>query len=248
MDENTQKDDKKKDPTMPKETAALKKEIEMLQKKYDEAEQQNNLLKKELQKKDIELEESRHYTESLTETSKRALADLSNFRRRNEEEKKHFVQFANALLIQEILQITDNFERAFDYIPEELKKNDWIAGITQIEKKLKGILEKQGVKEISALGKKMNTEEHEAILTGPGKKDIVIEVLEKGYMMGNKVLRPTKVKVGDGTGDQINGIDQKANLETSSFPTHGNDDKTNNISDNGTDPNPKNATSPPASF
>ncbi|MBI2464286.1 nucleotide exchange factor GrpE [Candidatus Peregrinibacteria bacterium] len=222
MDQNTQKDDKKK--------------IEILEKKCSEAEQKNNLLQEELQKKDLELEEVKNYAESLMETSKRALADLANFRRRSEEEKKHFIQFANAVLIQEMLQITDIFERAFNHIPEELEKNDWVEGISQIEKKFKGILAKQGVREIDAIGKKMNTEEHEAIITCSGEKDLVIEVLEKGYIMGDKVLRPAKVKVGDGanqkTSDKIN---DQVNQETVNQTPQGAENQINQETNGKTD-------------
>jgi molecular chaperone GrpE len=145
-----------------------------------------------------DLEAAKKHIELLTETSKRALADLANFKRRNEKEKKEFIEFANARLILELLQITDSFERAVIHMPGELQSNDWAKGITQIEKQFHDILKRHGVKEIEAKGAKLDPNYHEALLTSPGEKDMVIEVLEKGYILGERVLRQTKVSVGDG--------------------------------------------------
>ncbi|MBI2453339.1 nucleotide exchange factor GrpE [Candidatus Peregrinibacteria bacterium] len=145
------------------------------------------------------LEEAEKQIENLTSTSKRALADLVNFKRRVEEEKKHFVHFANAGLLQEILQVVDNFERALSLVPENLKENDWVKGVISIENQLKTILVKQGVKEIKTLGEKIDPYLHEAIMTEKGEKNIILEVYERGYMLDDKILRPAKVKVGDGT-------------------------------------------------
>lgn len=142
-----------------------------------------------------QLAEAKKHIEALTETSKRALADLANYKRRSEEEKQAFIQYSNALLIAEILEIVDNFERAFTHIPEG--KQEWAEGIINIEKKLKNILEKHGLKEMEVLGKEINPHFHEALMTGPGEKNKIIEVFEKGYLLGEKVLRAAKVKVGN---------------------------------------------------
>ena len=134
----------------------------------------------------------------LTEVSKRALADLQNYKRRIEEERSQFVKLANASLILGILQITDNFDRAFAHMPQELEKNEWVEGVIQIEKQLSETLKKQGLKSIESIGQKFDPNFHEALLHAPGKKDVVIEELEKGYLLNDKVLRPSKVKVGNG--------------------------------------------------
>ena len=146
-----------------------------------------------------ELEAARKEIEQLTEISKRALADLQNYRRRVEEERGSFAAFANASLILAILPILDNFSRAFTHMPEDLKNNEWVAGVMNMEKQLVGVLQKAGLAEMpSAVGQQFDTNKHEAVLTGPGEKDIVLEEFEKGYMLSDKVLRPAKVKVGDG--------------------------------------------------
>lgn len=137
--------------------------------------------------------------QEMTEAAKRALADLQNYRKKAEEEKAAFVQFANIALILELLPVLDNFNRAFAQVPEEVQKTDWFKGALQIEQQLVGIMRKQGVSEMpSQVGKPVDAKFHDALAVGPGAKDIVIEEFEKGYMLGEKVIRPAKVKVGDG--------------------------------------------------
>ncbi|MBI5413407.1 nucleotide exchange factor GrpE [Candidatus Peregrinibacteria bacterium] len=149
-------------------------------------------LKEELAAKDKQIAD-------LTDTAKRALADLQNFRRQAEKDRAHFVAFANAGLVLELLPILDNFARAFARVPEEVQKTNWFKGALQIEQQLVGIMKKQGVTEMpSSVGKKLDVNLHEAITVGPGEADVVIEEFEKGYLIGDKVIRPAKVRVGDG--------------------------------------------------
>lgn len=144
-----------------------------------------------------DLEAANKQIAELTETAKRALADLQNYRRRMEEERATFVAFANITLILELLPILDNFQRAFAQVPEEISKSDWFKGALAIEQQLVGVVKKQGVTEMpSQVGKKLDSKIHEAITTGPGEKDVIIEEFEKGYLLGEKVIRPAKVKVG----------------------------------------------------
>lgn len=134
---------------------------------------------------------------ALTETAKRALADLQNYRRRVEEERAQFAAFANAALLLELLPILDNFQRAFTAVPPEVASTQWFKGALAIEQQLLGVVKKQGVAEMEPqVGKKLDPRLHEAISTGPGEPDTVIEEFEKGYMLGDKVIRPAKVKVG----------------------------------------------------
>lgn len=146
-----------------------------------------------------ELESLQQELAAMTETAKRALADLQNFKKRTEEEKKGLRQFAAMSLIIEILPVFDNFNRALAQIPEDIAENQWVAGITNIAKQFKGIIEKQGLTEITTEGEKFDPVKHEALMQGPGEKEMIIETFEPGYMLGDKVLKPAKVKVGDGS-------------------------------------------------
>lgn len=144
-----------------------------------------------------DLEAANKQIQELTETAKRALADLQNYRRRVEEERTAFVQFANVALILELLPILDNFQRAFVAVPEKILKSDWFKGALAIEQQLVAVVKKQGVTEMqSQVGKKLDPKVHEAVASGTGEKDMVIEEFEKGYLLGDKVIRPAKVKVG----------------------------------------------------
>lgn len=146
-----------------------------------------------------ELEKANKQIQELTETAKRAMADLQNYRKKMEEEKAGFVAFANIALIFELLPILDSFNRAFSHVPEEIQKTEWFKGALQIEQQLVGLMKKQGVAEMeTSIGKKVDTRFHEPVTLGPGEKDVVIEEFEKGYLLGDKVIRPAKVKVGNG--------------------------------------------------
>lgn len=146
-----------------------------------------------------DLEKANKQIQDLTETAKRAMADLQNYRKKTDEEKAQFVAFANVSLIFELLPILDSFGRAFANVPEEIKKTEWFKGTLQIEQQLVGLMKRQGVTEMeSTVGKKVDMKFHEPITVGPGEKDVVTEEFEKGYMLGDKVIRPAKVRVGNG--------------------------------------------------
>lgn len=132
----------------------------------------------------------------MTEIAKRAMADLQNLRRRQEEERNTLITMAGAGLISEILPILDNLERARQHVPEAAK--DWAQGIEMCVNQLNKIFENNGLQVIETVGQPFNPDLHEALIQGPGDKDIIIEELEKGYMLGKKVLRHAKVKVGNG--------------------------------------------------
>ncbi len=136
--------------------------------------------------------------QDLTDTPQRALADLQNSRKRTEEDKAQFVVFATTKLLLELLPVLDNFTRAFAQVPDEIQKTEWFKGALQIEQQLMTVVRKQGVTEMPLqVGQKLDPTKHEAIATGPGASDSILEEYEKGFMVGEKVLRPAKVKVGN---------------------------------------------------
>jgi len=142
-----------------------------------------------------ELIETQAKLDEMMNISKHALADLQNYKKRTEEEKGAFVTFANADLVAAILPALNNFERALKHDPKDA---EWAKGVEQIYNQLKGELEKRGLAPINALGQKFDPRMHEALLTAPGEKDLVLEELEKGWMLGDRVIKPTRVKVGNG--------------------------------------------------
>lgn len=168
--------------------------IENEEKKADE--ETISLYQKEVELIKSELEIANKKLQEQTNITLRTLADWQNYRRRTEEEKTAFKAFATSLIILEILPTADNLNRAQKTIPDEQK--DLKQGIEQIEKGLLAILQKYGVTQMESIRKPFDANFHEAIMEMPGEKGIIIEELEKGYFLNDKVLRPAKVKVGNG--------------------------------------------------
>ena len=128
----------------------------------------------------------------------RAQADFINYKRRSEQEKEEIGKFANSVLMLNLLPILDDLERAFASIPLQLAKLSWVDGIKLIERKLWASLEAQGLSQIKALGEPFDPKLHEAAMHAKGKEGIVIEELQKGYKLHDRVVRPTMVVVGNG--------------------------------------------------
>ena len=142
--------------------------------------------------------EEKERSERYLANWQRAQADFINYKKRAEQEKKETVEFANSELILNLLTVVDDLERAFVSLPPRLSKSSWIEGIELIHNKLKGILEAHGLTEISAKGKPFDPRWHEAVMHQEGEEDIVIEEIQKGYKLKDRVLRPSKVIVGKG--------------------------------------------------
>jgi molecular chaperone GrpE len=127
----------------------------------------------------------------------RAAADLANMRRRHEQERQEYMKQANAMLIAELLQVLDSFDRALVSMPPDLRELTWIDGIVLVERQLRMVLERAGLTPIEAEGRPFNPTEHEALLHEESDKpeDTVIGELQKGYKLHDRVLRPALVKV-----------------------------------------------------
>ncbi len=128
----------------------------------------------------------------------RAQADFLNFKKRAEQERSETVRFGNAMLILSLLPVLDDLERALDSVPEDLAEVSWVDGIGLIYRKFKAVLDEHGVSEIKALGEPFDPHLHESMLLGEGEEGKVVEEIQKGYILHDRVIRPTKVKVGKG--------------------------------------------------
>jgi len=144
------------------------------------------------------LDEEKKRAEDYLANWQRAQADFINYKRRTEQERGELNKFANATLIFNLLPILDDLERAFTSIPFKMAKHDWTDGIRLIERNLRAVLEAQGLAPIQALGEPFDPNFHEAIRQDKGKEGIVMEEFQKGYILGDRVLRPAKVVVGNG--------------------------------------------------
>jgi len=153
--------------------------------------------------KDIEtLKKLLAETQAKAETNlagwQRAQADFINYKRRSEQEREELAQLANSVLILSLLPVLDDFERAFVSIPPKLEKMSWMDGIKLVERKLWASLEAQGLSPIKALGEPFDPNLHEAVRQDKGKEGIVIEEVQKGYKLYDRVIRPAMVVVGNG--------------------------------------------------
>ena len=144
------------------------------------------------------LAEEKEKAEGYLANWQRAQADFINYKRRSEQEKEEISQFANATLMFNLLPVLDDLERAFTSIPPHLAKLTWVDGIRLIERKLQASLEAQGLSPIKALGELFDPKLHEAAMYTKGKEGIVIEELQKGYKLQDRVIRPAMVVVGNG--------------------------------------------------
>jgi molecular chaperone GrpE len=138
----------------------------------------------------------------------RERAEFQNFRRRTAEERERDLGLAGEDLIRKVLVVADDFDRAIETRPASLEGDAWAEGIAAIDRKLRQLLESEGVTTVEALpGSPFDPRQHEAIVsvpgTGRGEGEIVDEI-RRGYRLRDRVIRPALVAVataGDGGGD-----------------------------------------------
>lgn len=121
---------------------------------------------------------------------KRALADYQNLLKQTAKEREEFIKYANEQIIYDIIPVYDNLRVSMEHIDESAAKNGWAEGIKYVIKQFKDILEKMGVEEIEAVGKKFDYHTMEA-LEGKGEK--VVKTVKPGYTLRGKVIIPAKV-------------------------------------------------------
>jgi len=139
---------------------------------------------------------------NLEEVLLRNQAELINFKRRKEEETSRLLKYAEEDIVLEFLPILDNIERAINMDDEDLddEVSKFLEGFKMIYAQIKNLLEKFEVKEIECLNMPFDPTYHQAVFTGKDdnyESGIVLEVLQKGYIYKDKVIRPSMVKVNE---------------------------------------------------
>ena len=154
-------------------------------KKYLDKEKSND--KKPIEKEKIA---------ELTETLQRLQAEFENYKKRIEKESAEFVKYAKAELIQRLLPTLDTFKIALKSTKDNEK---FVKGMEMVYAQFVSTLQSEGLKPIEAVGKKVDPYLHEVMLKEKSDKDegIVLEELQKGYMLNDKVLRHSKVKISE---------------------------------------------------
>lgn len=133
----------------------------------------------------------------LIELSQRIKADFMNYKKDQDKNVVLVRQNANESLLMTLMPIFDSLELALTHMPKEIENNQWVLGVKSIKSQIDGILKSVGITEISALGKEFDPRLHEVMLEVESDKEdgVIIEELQKGYKLYDKVLRPAKVKV-----------------------------------------------------
>ena len=149
---------------------------------------------KEVQKKDKEIQELGDEVEEYHSQLLRLQADFDNYKKRSEKDIKEFIKYANEKLLLKIIDAYEDLERALN----AGDSHDLKDGVAMIHKKIKDLLESEGVCEIEAAGEKFDHNKHDAIMAEDSddyEDDTVMEELVKGYTLDSKVIKYSKVKV-----------------------------------------------------
>jgi molecular chaperone GrpE len=146
-----------------------------------------------------ELEDARAKSEEHLYNWQRSAADFSNFKRRTDEERALAGSFSTALLIGKLLSVLDDFDRALENVPADAH-DAWIEGVQLVERKLRSVLESEGVTPIEAVGQPFDPNVHEAVAheeTAEHADNEVIGEVQRGYRLHDRVIRPSLVRVAN---------------------------------------------------
>ena len=187
------------------ENNSKKETIEKLKELKKEVKGDNKKIKnleKELENTKIELEKLKKELAVNQEKALRAQAEMMNFKRRKEEETSYMLKYASEDVIKSLLPVIDNFERGIKLDDNDLSDevSKFLSGFKMIYSNLVGILNKFDVKEIEASGVEFNPNFHQAVLMEHDENKpsgVILEVLQKGYLYKDKVIRPAMVKVNE---------------------------------------------------
>lgn len=150
---------------------------------------------------DSELETLRKTADEHYQRFLRTQADFDNFRRRSRMEKEEFAKYASQKLIEALLPIVDNFERAVAASRENQDFESLAKGVEMTQRQLLQVLEAEGLAPIQAVGEPFNPELHQAIMQVEAEDGVesgtVVEEVQKGYKLKDKVIRPSMVKVSE---------------------------------------------------
>jgi molecular chaperone GrpE len=152
-----------------------------------------------------ELDEVRGQLETAQQESaenkagwQRTAADYANYRRRTEQDREQNLGLANEALLSKLLAIVDDFDRAIANMPDELARAPWVDGIVAIDRKLRQLLDSEGLTPIEAAGRPFDPHQHEAIVqveSSTVPEGTVTAELQRGYRLRDRVLRPSLVAV-----------------------------------------------------
>jgi molecular chaperone GrpE len=172
------------------------------QERIDELDVSPSRLVAEIEALKTELAASNAKADEYLAGLQRERAEFSNYRRRTAEEREQMLGLAGEDLIRKVLAIADDFDLAIDNRPAEITDNAWVEGVAAIDRKLRALLESEGVSQIEAsAGIRFDPREHEAIANVPGSgraEGEIVDVVRRGYRLRDRVIRPALVAVASG--------------------------------------------------
>jgi len=155
-----------------------------------------------------DLEEARSKAQTYLDLAQRTQADFVNYRRRIEQERGEHMRAARGETLAKVLPLLDDLDRAIGSMPQDLAKSDWAQGVGLIGRKIHNTLQSMGVQRIGEPGKPFDPYQEEAIMYEPSGQypaGTVTQVVQSGYSLDGKVLRPAQVIVSSGPPAQAQG-------------------------------------------
>lgn len=160
-----------------------------------QAAQANDVNILELKKNIAALQDQR---KEATEIASRSQAELLNAKIRMDREVSEIRKFSSEVVLLKLLPTIDNLQRALKHLPAALAQDNWVRGIVALEQEFLKQVGEMGLKRFESLGQTVDTDRHEVLMQVAGEAGKVIDVVEDGYELHGKVVRPAKVKAGSG--------------------------------------------------
>jgi molecular chaperone GrpE len=169
------------------------------QERADEIDISPTALMAQIEALTIERDDATRTTDEYLSALQRERAEFQNFKRRTSEERMRDLGLAGEDLIRKVLAVADDFDRAIEARPPTVADDPWFLGIAAIDRKLRLLLDSEGVTPIDAApGREFDPREHEAIANVPGTdqpEGSIVEEIRRGYRLRDRVIRPALVAV-----------------------------------------------------
>ena len=159
----------------------------------------------DISKMQEELELARSENEAAADMMLRLAAEMDNYKKRAAKERQSLIKYGCQDIVQELLPILDNFERAIESVNQSRDFDSFFEGVEMIFKQMSDALGRKGISKINAVGEVFDPNIHEAVMqvaSDEHPENVVVAELQKGYMLHDRVIRPAMVTVSKGSGEE----------------------------------------------
>jgi molecular chaperone GrpE len=176
----------------------VRNDDEFLEDERDDSEELDGEFEEKVEDTDSVIEKLVAQRDEYLDQLQRSRAEFINYRKRTDAEKLRLGELFTANTIGRFLPVIDDWDRAMAAVPENEHDDNWFKGIQMIQTKFHQLLEGAGVQEVNGVGSAFDPSIHEAVSVEPGTNgEYVVEVYQKGYKLGDTILRAAMVKTGD---------------------------------------------------